>query len=114
MSFRFAAALTLPVLLAATGTAMLPAAPALALPTNDSCVITTYYNDAADDTVVGTRTHCTGSPTQMTGHTSRYAETMRIEGDGPHPSPSGGNQHLPCEFLAKGCSIFSPGHGISS
>jgi hypothetical protein len=111
MTYRLSTILALPLLFATGSLATLPATPALALPRYDTCVITIYYNDSAHDEVVGKRTHCTGSPTESTGRTSPYSETIRVVADTPHPHPGGGGGSLPCEFLEGGCPIFAPGHG---
>jgi hypothetical protein len=106
MTFKLSALFVLPMLVTG-GAVSLSASPALALPVNQTCTITTYYNDAAHDEVVGTKTRCTGGGgAQMTGHTSRYSETETVTLDQGHHGGGGGNGGggLPCEFLAKGCS----------
>lgn len=110
MTFRLFAVFALPLAFTWAILASLAAAPAMALPQSDTCLITIYYNNAAHDEVVGSRAQCTGSPIQTTGHTSPFKETMRVAADTPHHPPAG-NTSLPCEFLVSGCGIFAPGHG---
>lgn len=106
MRILAAAATALPLILTSITLSVLPTTPSYALPTNLSCTITTYYNNAAFERQVGERTKCTGSPVKMTGRTSPYHETEHVStsdgGGGGHPS--GGPGSLPCEFLQAGCS----------
>jgi hypothetical protein len=97
-------AIVLPLLLTSLTAALTPT-PALALPTNSSCLITTYYNNASHDEEVGTRTQCTGTPVSMVGRSTPWHTSERLStGAGGTGHPHGGSQNLPCEFLAAGCS----------
>ena len=99
------AASALPLVLTSLTLSVAPMAPAYAMSNNPSCTVTTYYNNAQHAEEVGTRTQCTGSPTQSTGrvtpwHTSEHFST----GAGGTGHPKGGSNSMPCEFTAGGCS----------
>ena len=80
--------------------------PAAALPNTLTCRITTYYQEPALETVVGTRTTCPGG--QSSGRTSRYKEIEVVQLDyGGGPSGPGG-AGMPCEFVADGTGPWSP------
>jgi hypothetical protein len=98
------AAIALPLLTSAS-LVLLPATPVMALPQHPTCLVTTYYNNAAHEDEVGTRAVCPGSPVQMHGRVTPYHTSERIvvdEGSGGHQT--GGSIKLPCEFLQAGCS----------
>jgi hypothetical protein len=107
MRVLLTAAAALPLFLSSLGFAILPATPSYALPQNATCLITTYYKTSALEDEVGTRTQCTGSPVTMTGRVTPWHTSERIVVEN-HGSGGGGNGggsiHLPCEFLAAGCS----------
>src|SRR5690242_5028164 len=99
------AAAALPMLLTALPLTLATTAPAYALPTSSSCLVTTYYNNAAHDQEVGTRTQCTGTPVTMVGRSTPWHTSERLSTSaGGTGHPHGGSQSLPCEFLADGCS----------
>jgi len=76
--------------------------PAAALPVQSTCRITTYYREAAMETVVGVRSTCPG--TSNSGRISPYKEVETLTVDNGHGHAGGGSgASLPCEFLAKGC-----------
>jgi len=105
MRILIAAATALPLVLSSISLTMLPTTPVWAMSNNPSCTVTTYYNNADHDKVVGTRTVCTGEPTKRTGRTSPYYDVDHFStgtGGGGHSHQSPGN--LPCEFLQAGCS----------
>jgi hypothetical protein len=105
MRMLLSAALALPLLTSASFV-LLPATPATARPQQVTCVITTYYNNAAHEDEVGTRSACPGSPVLMTGHSSPYHTSEREVVDvgwGGHQSGDT-TINLPCEFLQAGCS----------
>lgn len=105
MRFALSVTLTLPLLLTTAGMAVLPTSSAFALPTQTVCLVTTYFNNAAHDQEVGTRTKCTGSAAQTHGRVTPYHITEREvldNGGGGHTG--GGPGSLPCEFLQEGCS----------
>ena len=107
MRILLTAATALPLLLTSITFTLAPTTPSLALPANSVCTITTYYSNASLETQVGERTVCTGTAPQMTGHTTRWHTSERIDA-GP-AGPGGGHTHggggsLPCEFLQAGCS----------
>jgi hypothetical protein len=107
MRILLTAATALPLLLGSLGLAVLPATPSYALPQNATCLVTTYYKTSALEDEVGRRTQCTGSPATMTGRTSPWHTSERIvvdHGPGGGGGQGGGTIHLPCEFLAAGCS----------
>ena len=105
MRILLAAATALPLFLASFTLAVVPSTPTMAMSNNPSCTVTTYYNNAAHTTVVGTRTMCTGSPTQTTGHTSPYHTTEKFSTtSGGNGHPHGTTTQMPCEILAAGCS----------
>ncbi len=105
MRILLAAATALPLFLTSFTLALMPATPTLAMATNPACTVTTYYNDKAHDQIVGTRTLCTGSPTEVTGHTSPYHTTEKFSTtSGGTGHPHGTTTQMPCEFNAAGCS----------
>jgi hypothetical protein len=107
MRILLTAATALPLIATSFGLAVLPATPSYALPQNATCLITTYYKTSALEEEVGQRTQCTGSPATMTGRTSPWhtSERIVVDNHGPGGGGSGGGRiHLPCEFLAAGCS----------
>ena len=105
MRILLAAATALPLLLTSISFAVLPATPTLAMATNPSCTVITYYNNAAHSKIVGTRTMCTGQATQVTGHTSPYHKTEKFSTtSGGTGHPHGTTTQMPCEFNASGCS----------
>ena len=108
MRILITAATALPLLLTSLTLTLAPTAPAYALPTNSSCLVTTYYNNASHDDEVGTRTQCTGTPVTMVGRSTPWHTSERIvvdnHGTGGGGGNGGGSIHLPCEFLAAGCS----------
>ena len=105
MRILLAAAAALPLLLTSISFTILPATPTLAMATSASCTVTTYYNNAAHTHIVGTRTMCTGSRTQVTGHTSPYHKTEKFSTTaGGTGHPHGTTTQMPCELLAAGCS----------
>lgn len=80
--------------------------PALALPNTLVCRITTYYQEAALETIVGTRTTCPGGGSS--GRTSRYYEIEVVELDTPQGPSGPGGAGMPCEFVADGTGPWSP------
>jgi hypothetical protein len=105
MRILITAATALPLLLTSLTLTLAPTAPAYALPTNSSCLITTYYNNASHDDEVGTRTQCTGTPVKMVGRSTPWHTSERLSTSaGGTGHPHGGGQSMPCEFLAAGCS----------
>ncbi|HVX71510.1 MAG TPA: hypothetical protein VHB19_01790 [Devosia sp.] len=104
MRILIAAATALPLMLSSITLTALPT-PVLAMSNNPSCTVTTYYNNADHDKVVGTRTVCTGQPTKKTGRSSPYYEVDHFStGTGGSGHPHGNPGNLPCEFLQAGCS----------
>ena len=81
--------------------ALFAAAPAQAA----SCVIITYYNNAAHDRVVGTWSNCPGQK-GLKGKRTRYSERETEQLRSPPPGPGS----LPCEFLQKGCGNLPKPH----
>jgi hypothetical protein len=105
MRILITAATALPLLLTSLTFSLAPTAPAYALPTNSSCLVTTYFKTSALEDEVGKRTQCTGSPMTMTGHATPWHTSERFSTcAGGTGHPHGGSQGLPCEFLAAGCS----------
>ena len=80
--------------------------PAEALPNTRICRITTYYQEAALETMVGTRTNCPGG--SPSGRTSRYFEIEVVELESPSGPGGPGGAGMPCEFVADGTGPWSP------
>lgn len=86
--------LSMGVALAGTAAGLpLSSSPAQALPT--SCILRTYYSDAAMTEMAGSWSNCPGNA-GLTGRRTRYFEDDRVELGGPKPIGGGGG--LPCEF----------------
>lgn len=84
----------------ATPGLLLTAETALAAAQSKTCVIRTYYRTADMSEQVGVRTNCPG--VSNSGRTSPHVEVERIEYGESSGVGGGGQNTLPCEFLAKG------------